>query len=264
MSRVLPTPASPRTSTELRLLLGHGVVEHCNQLLQLARAPDEDVLGRQRAHSVGPRRDEAVRRHRLRLALQRQRLDRLDVDRVGDELVGQLAEQRLRVARRLLEPRGDVDGVARHQPLVRRAVTRDDAAGVDADAVRERDAVGALEFDVQILQLELHRLGGADRSERIILVHLRQPEDGHHGVADVLLDGAAVADDRSAHHVEVASHHLAQRLGIERLAEGGRALQVAEEDRDELPGLLRRRSRLQRRPAVAAQPKLGWIFLTAV
>ncbi len=42
-----------------------------------------------------------------------------------------------------------------------------------------------------------------------------------------------------AHRVEVARHHLAQRLGVELLAHRGRALEVREDDRDDLPDLLR-------------------------
>ena len=41
-----------------------------------------------------------------------------------------------------------------------------------------------------------------------------------------------------AHRVEVAGHHLAQRLRVEPLAERGRPLQVAEDDRDGLANLL--------------------------
>jgi hypothetical protein len=38
--------------------------------------------------------------------------------------------------------------------------------------------------------------------EGVVLVELRDAEDGHHGVADVLLDGAAVTLDGAAHRLE--------------------------------------------------------------
>src|SRR5262249_55544827 len=70
--------------------------------------------------------------------------------------------------------------------------------------------------------------------------------------------------DRRAHGIEVARHRLAQRFRVEGLAEAGRALQVAEEDRDELPHLLRRRGRGQGRPAESTEPELCGVFLAAI
>ena len=71
-------------------------------------------------------------------------------------------------------------------------------------------------------------------------MELWEPEDGHHGVADELLDHAAVPLQLGPHRVEVARHHLPERLRVERLAEGRRALQVGEHDRHDLAVLLRR------------------------
>ena len=80
----------------------------------------------------------------LGLALQLERLDRLDLDAVPDEPVGQLAEQHLALGRRLLEPRGDVDGVAGDESLAGRRVAGDDLAGVDAGPVRRAARPSAL------------------------------------------------------------------------------------------------------------------------
>ena len=57
-------------------------------------------------------RHQAVGRNRLGLALQRQRLHRLDLDGIADQLVGQRPQQDLQGTGSLLEPGGDVDRVA--------------------------------------------------------------------------------------------------------------------------------------------------------
>jgi ring-1,2-phenylacetyl-CoA epoxidase subunit PaaA len=72
-------------------------------------------------------------------------------------------------------------------------------------------------------------------------VYGRHAEYRHHGVADELLDGAAVPLDHIAHRLEVARHDVSQALRVEALAERGRAGHVAEDDRYRLPYLARRR-----------------------
>jgi hypothetical protein len=61
-----------------------------------------------------------------------------------------------------------------------------------------------------------------------------------------------------------AFHHLAQRLRVEGLAEARRALEVAEEDRYELPDLLDGHGRRERRAAEPAQAEFGGVLLAAV
>ena len=78
--------------------------------------------------------------------------------------------------------------VARHEP-------GDDLAGVDADAQRELRAVASLEVVVESLEGGLHGDGGADGAIGVVLVGDGRAEDGHDGVADVLVDGPAVALD---------------------------------------------------------------------
>ena len=69
-------------------------------------------------------------------------------------------------------------------------------AGVHADPAGERHPVVAVELRVQRVERRAHLDRGADRAQRVVLVDLRHAEDGHDGVADVLLDGAAVVFDR--------------------------------------------------------------------
>ena len=57
-------------------------------------------------------------------------------------------------------------------------------------------------------------------------------EDGDHGIADVLLDDAAVGLDDPARRGIVASQHGVDELGIVALGDGGEADKVAEERRD--------------------------------
>ena len=71
-------------------------------------------------------------------------------------------------------------------------------------------------------------------------MQLRNAEDGHHRVADELLDGAAVSLDRGPRGVEVASHHGTRRLRVEALGTGGRTRHVAEQHGHGLPLLARR------------------------
>jgi hypothetical protein len=64
----------------------------------------------------------------------------------------------------------------------------------------------------------------------IILMHLRNAEDGHRRIADELLDPSAVALEYLADARVIARHDLAQHLRIAALAERRRAHEVAEED----------------------------------
>ena len=60
-----------------------------------------------------------------------------------------------------------------------------------------------------------HLDGGPDGAQGVVLVQHRNAEDGHDGVADVLLDDAAMALDDVAHLAEVARQQVSVRLWIE-------------------------------------------------
>ena len=84
---------------------------------------------------------------------------------------------------------------------------------------------------------------GADGPLGVVLVRDRRAPDGHHRVADELLDGAAVALDDAPRVLEVAGEELPHLLGVAGLREGREADEVGEEHRDEPPlGLRRRRA----------------------
>ena len=95
---------------------------------------------------AGPDCEETERWDRLRLALQLERRDRLDLDRIPDEPERLLAEQHLARLRGLFESRGDVDGIAGREPLLGSC---HNLAGVHASSKLEPGAVRVRELRVQ-------------------------------------------------------------------------------------------------------------------
>ena len=73
---------------------------------------------------------------------------------------------------------------------------------------------------------------GPDGPLRVVFLSDRGAPDRHHGVADELLDGAAVAPDDRPGELEVARQDLAHLLGVALLREGREADEVAEQHRD--------------------------------
>ena len=119
--------------------------------------------------------------------------------------------------RQLLDPRSDVDGVAGdHHLAAPRGRGRDHLAAVDADPDLElRPAIG-LQLPVQLDETLPDPQRGAEGTRRVVLVRHRNAEDGHHGVADELLDGAATRLDLLSREGEVGAHELADDLGVKR------------------------------------------------
>ena len=91
-----------------------------------------------------------------------------------------------------------------------------------------------------------------DGPQRVVLVHVGQPEHRHHGVADELLGPAAQRLQLAGRGVEEAAEHVAGALRVQPLGQAGRVHQVGEQDRDHLP-LLRPEQRPDRRPAVRTE-----------
>ena len=116
----------------------------------------------------------------------------------------------------LLESCRDVDRIARRESFLR---ARHHLARVDADAAG----------DPQLGQRVAHLDRSATRPQCIVLVRRRDAEHRHHGVANELLDGAAVSLDDRLHLLEVACEQRPQRLGIGLLSQLRRAAEVAEQ-----------------------------------
>jgi hypothetical protein len=84
-----------------------------------------------------------------------------DLDGAAHQHFGAAAEQDLAGGGRLLEPRGDVDGVAGDERL---PLADDDLAGVDADAAGERD--GACRLEAAPSSTTSARISAAARAAR--------------------------------------------------------------------------------------------------
>jgi hypothetical protein len=192
-------------------------------------------------------RDEAKRLHLLRLPLQLERLDRLDLDRAARELHRSGSDVDLVRRRSLLESRRNVDGVAGDQPF---ACAGDHLARVDTDA----------RLHAERRQRVAHLRGGSQCAQRVVLVQQWNAEHRHHRVADEFLDGPAMAFDDCLHSFEVACEKAAQRLGVDGLAEGCRAGDVAEDDRHRLPHLARDGLSDKRRCALETELRMLRIF----
>ena len=194
-SRDLPTPGSPTTvaSWGCPEAASASALAQERELGLAAHHRRVEPAGARRCHRLDVR--EPVGGHGLRLALERERLDRLDRDRVAHEPEGRLPDQDLARGGGLLEAGGDVDRVAGHERLPGRALSGHDLAGVDPDAQRDPRAEALLELGVQRRQALLHLPGGAHGSQRIVLVRERDPEDRHHRVSDELLHSPAMALD---------------------------------------------------------------------
>ena len=204
---------------QLTALLGSSARPGGADRFDFALAADEAALVR--ALGRIEHRDEAVRGDGLDFAFELERLDRLGLDRAADELERRLADQDLARVGRALEPGGDVDRVSGGEPLLGAG---DDLARVHADP----------SLDAELGECRAHLDRGPAGAQRVVLVHRRDAEDGHHRVADELLHRAAVRLDDLLHPLEVAGEQALQRLRVDRLPERGRADHVAEENRDDL------------------------------
>ncbi len=169
----------------------------------------------------------------VRLPLQLERLDSLDFDRIPRQAQRRLAEQDLAGLGGLLEAGGDVDGITSDERV---AAAGDDFAGVDADPRLEAESSDGV--------AKLCR--STKRTERIVLVERRDPEDRHHCVADELLDRAAVPLQCGTGILEVPRLDCPQRLRVEPVARARVAGEIAEEDGYDLAYIWHRRSVVRR------------------
>ncbi len=156
----------------------------------------------------------------------------LRLDRLGHRQGGQLADQHRPGARGRLEACGGVDGVAGDAALVRTGRGVHDLAGVDADPQLEagrRHAQACLD----LLECADERQARPHRPFRVVVAGAWCAEDGHRGVADELLDHAAVALDRLAGRGEVGVLDRGHVLGVELLGQRREADEVGEQDADD-------------------------------
>ena len=208
---------------------------------ELALAADERRVqaplerGRDRAHL-----EQAVRAHRLALALDLERAERLERGGVVDQPTRELADDDLVRVGRCSSRAAIADGLAGDEALPRVGRRRDDLAGLDPDPHLEPDPVLADELLVERRDPDPDVERGARGAKRVVLVRDRDAEGGHDRVARELLHRAAVPREGRRDRLEVAPQDAPERLRIERLRERHRLDDVDEEDRDE-PAELHRR-----------------------
>ncbi len=100
--------------------------------------------------------------------------------------------------------------------------------------ISQRDVVVRGDLGVELVERVAHAQGGADRPMGILLLGCAHAEHGHHGVADELLDDAAVGLDVLVPAQEVGVDDRADVLGVELLRQHGEVDEVGEQDGDEL------------------------------
>jgi hypothetical protein len=246
-------------------------VQEVLQEAQLGVPPDERGFESFRAPHAADLGDDAAStpgRHRRRLALQDLLPCRLVCDRVLGGLVGRFADEHRSRRRDGLQPAGRVDEVARDHALADRPNRHRSGTGQDpGPSLDERPSVATEPAD-HVHEIERR----SDRALGVVLVRDGGTPDGHDGIADELLDRAAVATDDLAAQVEVAGQQLPDRLGIAVLRKAGEPDQVGEQygdapplagARPRLPTRIGRRPGLEdgrgrrrdRRSALAAEPR---------
>ena len=181
------------------------ILERLDQLRQLERTADDRRLEPTRKPGrIRSDVHDAVRGDPPGLALQLERFELLDGERIPDEPVRRRADHDLPRLCALLEPGGDVHHVAGRERAPGGAVAGDDLARVHAGAGVEPQVVVADQLVVDDRERRARLDRRADCSERIVLVQDRQAEDGDESVARELLERAPVPGDDRRDLAEVA------------------------------------------------------------
>ncbi len=245
---------------ELARALLRRALECSDQQCPLELAPDERRRGRA-GHirpEAGLRTQRAPERERLRLALDPDRLQRLPVEDALGCPVGRLGDSDGVHRSNSLQPRCGVHHVAGHQPFAELGSGVEGYhgfAGVypDPHLKRKRGIAG-----VQLLNRLQHSEACPHGPLGVVLVRDWRAEHRHHGIADELLDRAAEPLDLLAQPPVIRPDPRPHILRISSFRRGGEAHQVAEQDRDDLPLLCRRRLCLtQRRGTERTERKLA-------
>ena len=215
---------------------GHG-------LARLARAPITPGAGTGRAipgvGRVGRRhdRDEVVRRQTGCHSLGHDVGNGFHLDVVGHKPPCALREQDPVCRRAGLHRRGDRHDRPGQDVLAGPRLADEQFTGRDPRPIGQANAPLTLQPVVEVGQDPLGFGRRPDGAQGVVVALLGQAEDRDDGVADDLLDDAAVRFEHDSHLVEVAGEDLAQRLRVEPLTQAGRALEVGRHDRHEAGGL---------------------------
>ncbi len=138
-----------------------------------------------------------------------------------------------------LQAGGNIGSPADRPQLVAAAVEADlagdDEAGMDTDADLQWQGQRPRPAGTQRGDGGHDLQGRPYRAQRVVLVRGRVAEIGQNTVAHVVGDGAAIAGEGGGAARAVALQHLAHILGVEPVAQGGRAAQVAEQQGELAP-----------------------------
>ena len=236
-----PGVADERRDPPGRLL--HDVGEVLLQGEQLEVTADRaglhpaDAGGPLELEAAGPLGEHDVGVHRLVDPLEPQAGSRVEAELAAHLPAGVLADEHHVLRRLALQPAGPVHGRADGHELVARPLAQGadhHVAGVEPDPHPQPLAEPALDVVGHLAQRLDHRRRRAHRADRVVLAGAVQAEHGHHGVADELLDHAAVLLDHPLPAREAGADDVAGVLGVEPAREHGEADQVGEQDGDEL------------------------------
>src|SRR5216683_1115435 len=148
----------------------------------------------------------------------------------------------------LLQPRGQVRGVA-HRGVVHAQVVADGAhhheAGVRAHPELEGYLLAGVEPQRPFRKRAPDPDRGQHRAPRVILVRDRRAEERHEAVAQELVDGALEAVDLAERPLEEGAEQRVHAVGPELLGQYGGADQIAEQHRDRLALAFERAARGQ-------------------
>ena len=206
----LADPGDPDDGGQAGAPVAGGGVEEVLEQLELLVAADErrlDAAAAARPAAPGDDADRPPRRHGRRLAAEQLLAGGLEDDRVARRAVGRLPDEHHAGRSGRLETRRGVDEVAGDHALPR---------GADDGGRLARQDRGA-----RLRPLGSEAGHGRDEVERradgalgVVLADRRRAPDRHDGVADELLDRAAVALDDLAGELEVAAQELADGLRV--------------------------------------------------
>ena len=154
-----------------------------------------------------------------------------------------------------LQPRRRVHDVAGRHPLSFDRAGAHDHKGLACVHCGADVEVEPLVLDVQGSDSVANRERRANRALGVVLVRHGCTEESDDGVPDEFLDGPAEALELRPQARVVRGEHRPDVLGVERLGARGRADDVREERRHDLPFLVRGLGGDERRSAGQAEPR---------
>ena len=256
----LPDARRPEDGDQVRPKLGQAPRPDRPHELELVPASNERAFGERPVRGREQRLDGDPRLDRLGLSLGVDRSDGLVPNRVTRRAMCLAADEEPSRSRGGLKPRRGVHDVAGSQHVRARGIDGNHGvAGVHGGA---RDEVERL-LAVQLLDPFEHTKTRANRALCVLAVRYRGPEDGHHRVADELLDDASMVLDSPLGLRVVELEDVTHVLGIRPVRPRGEADEVHEQDRDELPLFVHPARVLESRSAAVAEPSSSGVRFPA-